>query len=167
MAFSVVKIGKMGKLIVIIVLIGVVIVYVKAQGGNTFFGKDDNSCMSDNSCSRDTNVAASPDSEEGVLDDTVHVDQVGVTTSDDNISTTRGKTYEKAINQDEVNIVITFTNAVLNRKLIETFTVTVQSILERASLPLAIHIIGEEESQRLAGKIIKQNAGRAVYRVGS
>ena len=51
---------------------------------------------------------------------------------------------------------ITFYNAKSNPKLIKTFTTTVNSLLHHSSVPLAIHIIGDESSQNLAADIISK-----------
>lgn len=69
---------------------------------------------------------------------------------------------------EEINIVFTFMNAVKNRMLQDQFTLTVSSMFQHATIPLVIHIIGEEESQRLAAEIIKKNSPEgAKYRVSS
>ena len=68
--------------------------------------------------------------------------------------------------EEHVNIVITFYNAVSNHKLIQTFTVTVKSLLEHASVPLVIHILGDKKSQDLATRIIQENSGtNHMYKV--
>ena len=56
----------------------------------------------------------------------------------------------------EINIIITFTNAVGNTNLIKKFRITVNSLLNYTSVPLAIHIIGEKASQKLATEIINE-----------
>ena len=49
----------------------------------------------------------------------------------------------------------------------EKFTLTITSLLEHTSIPLAIHIIGEDKSQEIALSILKKNAPNAKdkYRV--
>ena len=59
-------------------------------------------------------------------------------------------------NLNEINVMITFYNAKSNPKLIKTFTTTVNSLLHHSSVPLAIHIIGDESSQNLAADIISK-----------
>ena len=66
----------------------------------------------------------------------------------------------------EINVVITFYNAVSNLKLIKTFTKTVSSMLDYSSVPLAIHILGDNDSQKLASKIVSENCSdKKKYRV--
>ena len=67
---------------------------------------------------------------------------------------------------EEINVMITFYNAVKKPKLISTFTTTVKSLLHHATVPLAIHIIGDPESQKLAADIVSENNdGNKKYRV--
>ena len=57
---------------------------------------------------------------------------------------------------DEINVIITFTNAAKKWAFHDKFRLTVSSLLQHASVPLAIHIIGDPESQDLAEKIIAE-----------
>ena len=67
---------------------------------------------------------------------------------------------------NEVNLIITFTNAIGNNNLIRKFRLTVTSLFEHTSVPLAIHIIGEPESQKLASDIIEDvTKNKKPYRV--
>ena len=67
---------------------------------------------------------------------------------------------------NEIHVMITFYNAKANTKLIRTFTTTVHSLLYYSSVPLAIHIIGDDSSQKLAAEIISEkNERNRTYRV--
>ena len=69
-------------------------------------------------------------------------------------------------NFEEINLIITFTNGVGNINLQNKFRLTVNSMLKYASVPLAIHIIGERASQDLAAEIInKENLLNKTLRV--
>ena len=69
--------------------------------------------------------------------------------------------------QEEINVIITFTNAKSNHNLQRKFGITGKSILQHSSVPLAIYIIGDPESQKLAAKILEENSKgcRTTYRV--
>ena len=66
---------------------------------------------------------------------------------------------------EEINVVITFYNAISNQKLIKTFTKTVSSLLEHTSVPIAIHILGDKQSQDLAVEILSENNHGKKFRV--
>ena len=70
---------------------------------------------------------------------------------------------------DEINVIITFTNAANKWAFHDKFRLTVSSLLQHASIPLAIHIIGDPESQDLAEKIIAESTEnmKRRYRVSS
>ena len=68
--------------------------------------------------------------------------------------------------QEEIFVMITFTNAVGKTAFHKKFELTVTSLLEHASKPIALHILGDPESQEIAKKIIKQKAKpKSSYRV--
>ena len=70
--------------------------------------------------------------------------------------------------EEEINVLITFTKAVGKIKFHQKFEQTVTSLLEHASKPLALHILGDPESQEIAKKIIEDKAKpKSTYRVGS
>ncbi len=69
--------------------------------------------------------------------------------------------------QQEINVIITFTNAKSNHNLQRKFGITVKSILQHTSVPLAIYIIGDPESQNIAARILQENSKgcKTTYRV--
>ncbi len=71
------------------------------------------------------------------------------------------------VDNSEINVIITFTNAKANHALQEKFGLTVSSMLKHSSVPLAIYIIGEPESQKIASKIMKEKSKnrKSSYRV--
>ncbi|XP_067658696.1 xyloside xylosyltransferase 1-like isoform X1 [Haliotis asinina] len=66
---------------------------------------------------------------------------------------------------EEINVIITFTNAHSSPSLQRKFTVTVTTMLAATSAPLALHILGDMESQKLAASIIKENVKSDNYRI--
>ncbi|XP_046335690.2 xyloside xylosyltransferase 1-like [Haliotis rufescens] len=66
---------------------------------------------------------------------------------------------------DEINVIITFTNAQSSPSLQRKFTVTVTSMLAATSAPVALHILGDIESQKLAASIMKENVKSTNYRM--
>ena len=84
----------------------------------------------------------------------------------------QGEEILKMNNKDEnsyseIFLIITLTNAQHNTGLQEKFRVTVSSMLKYNSVPVAIHIIGDKESQKVAAGIVKESyiEGRPSYRV--
>ena len=69
--------------------------------------------------------------------------------------------------QEDINVIITFTNAKSNANLQQKFRLTVSSMLKHASVPLKIQIIGEPESQAIASKILEESSAdsKSTYRV--
>ena len=68
---------------------------------------------------------------------------------------------------EDINVIITFTNAKSNANLQRKFRLTVSSMLEHASVPLKIQIIGEPESQAIASKILEESSAnsKSTYKV--
>ena len=60
--------------------------------------------------------------------------------------------------QPEINVMITFTKAAGNVPFHRKFELTVTSLLRHASVPVALHILGDPESQKIASEIIKTKA---------
>lgn len=74
----------------------------------------------------------------------------------------------ESVENEEIHVMITFYNARANAKLIKTFTTTVHSLLYHASIPLAVHIIGDDSSQKLAAEIMSEsNVKNRTYRVST
>ena len=71
------------------------------------------------------------------------------------------------VDPEEINVIITFTNAASNSNLQTKFKLTVSSILEHATVPLRIQIIGDPKSQSIASEILKQSSANAktTYKV--
>ena len=67
-------------------------------------------------------------------------------------------TVTEAPKEEEIFVVKTFTHAVGKTEFHKKFELTVTSLLEHASKPIALHILGDPESQEIAEKIIKENA---------
>ena len=134
---------KMYKLIAVITLFGFFIGFVWTEKGDSFFGTSKEDVCEGREC---------PEPQANV-----------VQPSDTPSSTPQPK--EQHDQKEEINIIITFTQAVHKRVLQDQFTLTVKSMFEHSSLPLVMHIIGETESQKLAENIIQKNSGNAQYRV--
>ncbi|ELU12058.1 hypothetical protein CAPTEDRAFT_219773 [Capitella teleta] len=67
---------------------------------------------------------------------------------------------------NSIDVIFTFTNAVKNDDLQKQFILTVTSLFRHATIPLNIHIIGEEASQNLAEKIMAKNVpSTAKYKI--
>lgn len=67
--------------------------------------------------------------------------------------------------EEDVNVIITFTNAHQNERLIQRFTLTVSSLLEHSTVPLTIYILGDPRSQEIANVIICNHHHNASYKV--
>ena len=57
---------------------------------------------------------------------------------------------------DEINVIITFTNAKTNTKLQKKFELTLSSMLQHTSASLALHIIGDPDSQQIAEEMLNR-----------
>ncbi len=68
---------------------------------------------------------------------------------------------------DEIHVIITFTFAKRNVNLQNKFRKTVTSLLEHATVPLEIQVIGDNESQAVASDIIREASekSRTTYKV--
>jgi hypothetical protein len=64
-----------------------------------------------------------------------------------------------------INVVITFTNAVSNTNLQNKFRITVSSLLKHATVPISLYIVGEDDSQKLASKIVDEVKDSAIVKV--
>ena len=90
---------------------------------------------------------------------------------EDSKETSEGKTpadkqEEKNIEPEEINVMITFTNAVGKSQFHKKFELTVTSLLAHARVPIALYILGDPESQDIAKKIIEKKAKpKSAYRV--
>jgi hypothetical protein len=62
-----------------------------------------------------------------------------------------GETYTQ-----EINVIITFTNAQHNTNLQSKFGTTVSSLFHHSSMPVALYIIGDDVSQKIAKDILEQ-----------
>ena len=62
---------------------------------------------------------------------------------------------------EEINVIITFTNAKGNTNLQRKFRLTVSSMLQHATVPLRIQIIGDAESQSIASSILKESSAKS------
>ena len=69
---------------------------------------------------------------------------------------------KKKTDPETINLIITFTNADSNSRLQEKFTLTVSSLLQHASVPIAIHVIGDDKSQTIAADILRKSAHHAT-----
>ncbi|XP_033724533.1 xyloside xylosyltransferase 1-like [Pecten maximus] len=65
---------------------------------------------------------------------------------------------KKLINN--IDVIITFSKAKDNRGLQQKFEVTVSSMFKWATVPLSLHIIGDDESKDLAGRILEGAASK-------
>lgn len=70
---------------------------------------------------------------------------------------TNDPVLEEDLLPEEVQVVITFTKAKQNPNLQDKFKTCVQSILQLSSVNLAFHIIGDEDSQKIAEKILTES----------
>ena len=114
----------------------------KAKESTSFFGKDkgDPKDVCDgNKCDGDA--------KSNVVD----------TVTDNRPNQDKSQTQIDANADDEIHVIITFTNAANNIAFHDKFRLTVSSLLQHASVPLAIHIIGDPESQELAEKIVRES----------
>ena len=70
---------------------------------------------------------------------------------------------------EEIDIIITFTNAANNWNLREKFEGTVSTMLNFSSINLAVHIIGDAASQKIAAELMQKASekvgAKAKYRV--
>jgi hypothetical protein len=68
--------------------------------------------------------------------------------------------YKPATDQNDINVMITFTNARHNHNLQSKFRTSVTSMFKWTSSRLNIYIIGDNNSQILADNILKEAANR-------
>ncbi len=71
--------------------------------------------------------------------------------------------------ESSINVLIIFTNAEDNKHLRTQFRTTVSSMLDHATVPLKIHIIGDTKSQDIAAKILQEssNSSKPAYTVSA
>ena len=71
------------------------------------------------------------------------------------------------IRKDDMNVMITFTNAKNNPNLQNKFRIAVSSMFKWTTIPLHIYIIGDSDSQVLADNILKDasNEHQKEYKV--
>ncbi len=66
---------------------------------------------------------------------------------------------------ETVNVVIIFTNTRRKPQLIPRFRLTLDSLLEHATVPVVIHILGDERSQQFAREIVSSQQHNTKYKV--
>ncbi len=66
---------------------------------------------------------------------------------------------------ETVNVVIIFTNTRRKPQLIPKFRLTLDSLLEHATVPVVIHILGDERSQQVAREIVSSQQYNTKYKV--
>ena len=119
------------------------ILFTWAHGeSSTFFGKDEV-----DKCDGETCEFPEQSQTENQIDDSV-VYKTGV----DSATSSAQQEY----NTEEINVIITFTNAENNVQFQNKFKLTMSSMLKHATTSLAIHIIGDEKSQIIAADIIEE-----------
>ena len=125
------------KLLFVLIVVCFLYATYKAEESTSFFGKDNGDVCDGDDCDGDAKTKV----------DTKH----------DHEKTESKSNADDSNDSDEINVIITFTNAVGNRHFHDKFRLTVSSLLKHASVPLAIHIIGDPQSQELAEKIIAES----------
>ena len=64
-----------------------------------------------------------------------------------------------------IDVMITFTKAKHNYQLQEKFRTTVRSLFHFSTVPIDLHILGDEDSEKLAADIIHDVADKSKYAV--
>ena len=168
--------SRLCKIIAFFVVFWLLIACYKADTTTSFFGKDKDVCHGEN-CEENQSEDGENIVDKGGVDSEA---TLSADLSPDSVDTLKeidnhkeklvvDAVYQSAnsenIEDDEINVIITFTNAQRNQKLQRKFQLTVSSMLQHASVPLAIHVIGDPESQKLAAGILEQVETGVKYRV--